>query len=150
MSSTTEELRLKLGALAAADVAETTWQPRLIRLERAADREELASLLDAGRVLCVHDTLAAQLQELMAVRVPSKKGRPAELAEMARELLGAGSAETYGTWVFYPWSGRLVHVLPDEAFFELRTARNHYKITPAEQRVLASKAIGVVGLPVGG
>jgi len=42
-----------------------------------------------------------------------------------------------------------VHVLDESEFVELRTNRNRYLITAAEQEVLAGKRIGIVGLSVG-
>ena len=55
----------------------------------------------------------------------------------------------YGTWAWYPWSGRLVHVLPREEFRLVRTDRNRGKIDRPEQRRLLDKRIGVIGLSVG-
>ena len=55
----------------------------------------------------------------------------------------------YGVWVYYPWSRRLVHVLPEAEFIELRANRNYYKITPEEHQTLATKKVGVIGLSVG-
>ena len=55
----------------------------------------------------------------------------------------------YGVWVHYPWSRRLVHLVREEEFIELRTSRNRYKITAEEQEALAVRAVGIVGLSVG-
>src|SRR5690606_25672346 len=63
-------------------------------------------------------------------------------------LAGADPYE-YGVWVYYPWSHRLVHLLDEKEFVEVRTNRNQYKITPEEQALLATKKIGVIGLSVG-
>ncbi|MCS7483706.1 ThiF family adenylyltransferase [Umezawaea endophytica] len=54
-----------------------------------------------------------------------------------------------GTWVWYPWSARLVHVLPREEFRLVRTDRNRGKVERPQQRRLLGKRIGVVGLSVG-
>ena len=56
---------------------------------------------------------------------------------------------TYGTWVHYPWSGRLVRVLPSSEFEELRTSRNRNKITREEQTRLGALRVGIAGLSVG-
>jgi hypothetical protein len=48
-----------------------------------------------------------------------------------------------------PAERRLVHLVREAEFRELRTDRNRYKITPAEQRTLRGKTIGVLGLSVG-
>lgn len=54
-----------------------------------------------------------------------------------------------GAWVYYPWSGRLLHILAENDFIEVRTSRNQLKITKEEQAILRTKTIGIVGLSVG-
>ena len=41
-------------------------------------------------------------------------------------------------WVFYPWSRRLVDVLPEPLHRELRFDRNRYAITADEQERLTA------------
>ncbi|MFF1510949.1 ThiF family adenylyltransferase [Streptomyces sp. NPDC058326] len=65
------------------------------------------------------------------------------------EVTGGAELSRYGTWAWFPWSGRLVHVLPREEFRRVRTDRNRDKITTAEQRRLLARRIGVIGLSVG-
>src|SRR4051794_21983773 len=101
----------------------------------AGDPELLALAREPGVV--VVDELAAQLEQLARARVP-RDGDPVEPVE----ALDA-------PWVFYPWSRRLVHVLPEALHRELRFDRNRYAITPEEQRRLASLTIAVAGLSVG-
>ncbi|MDB4534095.1 ThiF family adenylyltransferase, partial [Vicingaceae bacterium] len=55
----------------------------------------------------------------------------------------------YGIWAYYPWINKLVHILGENEFVEVRTNRNQNKITKEEQKVLKSKKIGVIGLSVG-
>lgn len=55
----------------------------------------------------------------------------------------------HGNWVRYPWSRRLVHLLPRERFRLVRTDRNRDKITRGEQGTLLAGRIGVIGLSVG-
>jgi molybdopterin/thiamine biosynthesis adenylyltransferase len=43
----------------------------------------------------------------------------------------------------------LVRVLPQQEFFFLRTDRNRFRLTMEQQRILAERKIGVVGLSVG-
>ncbi|WIX99572.1 ThiF family adenylyltransferase [Amycolatopsis mongoliensis] len=50
---------------------------------------------------------------------------------------------------WYPWSGRLVHVLPREEFRLVRTDRNRGRIERPEQRSLFGKRIGIIGPSVG-
>src|SRR5262249_731915 len=69
-------------------------------------------------------------------------------AEIQATLAGA-LLHDYGRWVYYPWSGRLVHLLPPAEFRQLRLDRNRNKITRDEQARLARLTVGVVGLSVG-
>jgi nitroreductase len=123
--------------------------PRLMNADAAAGREELVELFAAGRVTALFDTLEGQLGELVDTRNPRLKSTPESIRELAREHLAGRDPETYGVWVHYPWSGYLVHVLPEEEFRELRTSRNRNKITADEQAKLRSLRLGVVGLSVG-
>ncbi|RSS57874.1 hypothetical protein EF918_33855, partial [Streptomyces sp. WAC06614] len=97
----------------------------------------------------MHDTLAGQLAELLATRRPAWRPDAAATAEAVERHLGGRPSSEYGTWAWYPWSRRLVHLLPEPEFRALRRSRNHYKITPAEQDRLTGRTIAVAGLSVG-
>jgi nitroreductase len=135
-----------LAALRCEDPAPT---PQFFSLAEGRDRAALATLLQAGRVYRVDDDLVAQLAELLQARQPKPKLSSAEAEARARHHLGGRPVEEYGRWAFFPWSGQLVHLLDRDEFRELRFNRNAYKITPDEQRQLADRRIGVVGLSVG-
>lgn len=123
-----------------------SWLPLILRGE---DEQLLAELLRGGRVSFACDTLQEQLAELEETREPTLDLPAEELARRARVHLGGVPPERYGSWVYYPWSRRLAHVLPEAEYRELRTSRNRNKITRAEQEALAQKRVGVVGLSVG-
>ena len=125
------------------------WRPRLYDPTRADDRRELEGLLASGAALFVHDTLLEQLAELEQSREPARKLSPAEVEARVAAHLGGRSPIEHGTWVFYPWSKRLVHALPVDQHRELRSDRNRYKLTAAEQERLRGARIGVIGLSVG-
>ena len=132
-----------------ARAADRVTHPLLFDLQRAADASELERRIAAGEVLATHDTYDEQLRDLLAARHPATKLSPPELADAVARHLGERRVETAGRWVLFPWSGRLVHLLEPDEFFELRTDRNRLKITRDEQLVLRAKKIGVVGLSVG-
>src|SRR5687768_5394781 len=114
-----------------------------------AQRAELARLLESERPPFIHDTIRAQLGEVVELQSPERKlSRPEIDAGIERHLAGRDLG-SYGTWIHFPWSGRLVHTLPVEEFREVRSARNRYKITASEQEKLRAARIGVVGLSVG-
>jgi molybdopterin/thiamine biosynthesis adenylyltransferase/nitroreductase len=134
---------------AGRSLAETEWRPTLYDLERREDAESVDSLLKSDQVKFVHDTIEEQLRELIASRDPVQTWPREELDRRIRSHLGGRSLETWGTWVYFPWSARLVHILPRDEYREVRTDRNRYKITRAEQHRLGSFRIGIIGLSVG-
>ena len=133
----------------ASDQDRTTYRPCLYRMAQADDRDRLKELLACSHTLHVTDTLRAQLAELVRTLHPGRNYDKAQLDEAIASHLNGVSQEEYGVWVHYPWSGRLVHLLDEQEFALLRTDRNRNKITRAEQAVLASKKVGVIGLSVG-
>lgn len=125
------------------------WRSRHFDLSDPGQRERLEGLFAEGSVTSVHDTIESQLRELATARARGKVLAPTEARAKGRALAGGVPLHVYGRWIWYPWSGRLVHVLPPAEFAELRTNRNQYKITPEEQRRLRAARIGIVGLSVG-
>ena len=125
------------------------WKPELLDLSVESDRIRLNTLREGGSVLEEYDTLDAQVAEWAVCHRPAAKSDPSLLASTLSTLMEGEDWETFGTWVHYPWSGRLVHVLPEHAFIEVRTNRNRDKITKEETARLQSKTVGIVGLSVG-
>lgn len=137
-----------LANLARAPSAED-WRPQRFELAREHDREAIARLLQDGVVRAVHDTLRQQIAGLMETRHPAQRLARSEVETLVDEHLGSSEPARYGVWFFYPWSGRLVHLLPEDEFRELRTSRNRNKITAEEQAALRRLRVGVIGLSVG-
>jgi molybdopterin/thiamine biosynthesis adenylyltransferase/predicted GNAT family N-acyltransferase len=125
------------------------WRPQLYEPTLDIDRTALTVLLDSGRVREVCDTIDAQLEELVRSREPSRSFDAGELRAAKDQQLAGISAWEYGTWAWYPWSGRLVHLLPREEFRLVRTDRNRGKIDRPAQRRLLGRRIGIIGLSVG-
>ncbi len=125
------------------------WKPVLFQPTRHDDRVALAALLNTGAVREVADTIEAQLAELIRAREPDRDFDAEALAAAGRDQTEGVQLWDYGTWAWYPWSGRLVHVLPREEFRLVRTDRNRGKIDRPEQRRLLDKRVGVIGLSVG-
>jgi nitroreductase len=130
-------------------VPESAWQPLIFDRAQPDDAARLDDLLGTGQVHHVYDTIAAQIHDLLRTRAPQGGLAEAELGQRTKALIGEHPLQDFGRWIYYPWSGRLVHVLPPAAFHELRLDRNRYKITPAEQARLDGYIVGIVGLSVG-
>lgn len=128
-----------------------TYRPQVFRLHSGSmeDRKSLAHLLQSGAVRAINDALPVQLRELLKLRNPSERLDAGDFEAKIDVLLDGTSMENYGAWVYYPWNGRLVHILDEAEYAEVRTARNKNKITLEEQRALSTKKIGIIGLSVG-
>ncbi|MBA3545812.1 MAG: Rv1355c family protein [Nannocystis sp.] len=137
------------------------WREVMVNAELAAwyplcfDRREpghaaaMDELLGSGEIVFIHDMLDAQLRDLIKCRQPARPYTEDELKALVAETLEGTGAQDYGRWVFFPWSRRLVHLLPPDEFTEVRADRNRNKITRAEQALLRRLKIALAGLSVG-
>ena len=127
-----------------------SWQPTVLDPSVAVDRDRMEHLLRSNRVWQVHDMIDQQLDDLAKVRRLWGKEHPSHLTLTSGQAVDSQALlDTYGRWIYYPWSGRLVHVLPPEEFRELRLDRNQHKITFAEQAHVTDFVVGIVGLSAG-
>lgn len=123
--------------------------PQFFRLTSKKDKEELNKLLKNNNSLEVIDEFKGQVYELIKLRNPKRKLTHEEYAYLYTEYLDGQSEENCGVWIYYSWLNKLVHLLDEKEFVEVRTNRNHYKITPKEEEILFQKKIGIIGLSVG-
>lgn len=123
-------------------------KPIFYKLSLQSDIKALEAIIESKKPI-VHDEILGQVQELVKLRNPTKKIPEYELTLRAQEYINSNGAEAFGVWVYYPWSNRLIRILEEEEFIEVRTNRNKNKITDSEQRELSQKKVGVVGLSVG-
>jgi molybdopterin/thiamine biosynthesis adenylyltransferase len=54
-----------------------------------------------------------------------------------------------GNWFYYPWLHQVIHFLPEEMHFHLRTGRNRFLINEKEQEKFYNSTVGVMGMSVG-
>ncbi|MEU9710862.1 ThiF family adenylyltransferase [Streptomyces sp. NPDC047967] len=125
------------------------WQPELFDLENPRDAHAFEKLLGSGSVREVSDTIEAQLEELVTCREPGLRASPEGIAHAVAQQLAGREVQRYGSWAWYPWSGRLVHLLPREEFRLVRTDRNRGRIERPQQRNLLERRVGIIGLSVG-
>lgn len=125
------------------------YQPVFFRLKNENDKEQFLSLLKSHSHLTIYDTIFAQLKELIRSRYPFLNLTDDDLEKRVTDYLKEESLEEYGVWVFYPWSNRLLHILDEKEFIEVRTNRNKHKITDDEEKQLRNKKVAVIGLSVG-
>ncbi|UYQ93346.1 Rv1355c family protein [Chitinophaga horti] len=125
------------------------YTPAFYRLGDAVQKQALIQLLEQQEDIQVFDELDIQLRELMKIQHPTRKLTTEEITELAAARLGNTPAEEYGVWVYFPWARRVVHIVDEQEFIELRTARNMQKITREERDQLATRKLGIIGLSVG-
>jgi len=142
-------MRTIAGLLASTQELSQIYLPVILHLNNPADKQIFDDLLKNEKALFVHDEMYGQLQELVKCKNPSIKIKPEDYTTLVNDHLKGQAITEYGVWVYYPWSRRLVHLLDEEEFIEVRTNRNQNKITRAERQLLSTKKIGVVGLSVG-
>ncbi|MEZ4416821.1 MAG: ThiF family adenylyltransferase [Gemmatimonadota bacterium] len=136
---------------AALDVAASAalWEshaPELLRLS-PGDEARFAQVC-ARHHLQVVDAYERQVLDLAAARFPQPNALGARERFVA-ERVDSASVLTAGTWVWYPWSRTVVHLLDEDEYFEVITNRNRDKLTLEEMELLRGKTVGVVGLSVG-
>src|ERR1043166_4014810 len=102
------------------------FRPEFIFPEDKTFEDKLGKLLDDPAVY-INDHIKDQLCELLKLKHPEKKLTKEELLKLSEEHTNGIPLLRYGVWVFYPWSNRLVHLLPENEFIEVRTSRNQYK-----------------------
>ena len=126
--------------------------PRIFNLQKAADRQKLSRLIRQGAVRQVVDDYKEQLKEYFQVMNPTlvyTRQFDSALAEYIKNLQKKTPLWQQGRWVYYPWLATLVHILEDDAFQGVRTARNQNLINKKEQAVFYDSVVGIGGLSVG-
>ncbi len=125
------------------------YKPIFYNLNISKDKENYDHLLKENPNIKIYDEIEGQLRELIKVKNPSKRIKPDEYPVFIQDHLNGQDIFEYGIWAYYQWSDRIVHILPEQEFIELRTSANRNKITSEEQKTLSTKKVGIIGLSVG-
>lgn len=142
-----ERLFSSIENLCAPNLSEIEY--KIFSLKEEKDVLILEQLISENTDIQHHDEILSQCKELVKIDNPTKKFAEKELEEVALAYLKEQGGAYFGNYVYYPWSKKLIRILPEEAFFKLRTSRNKHKITEQEQQTLRNKTVGVIGLSVG-
>ena len=118
-------------------------QNSLVNVQIFTKKEDVP--LDA-RIL---ETVEGALRELMVIRNPELKSASPQIIEerLATYLREKGEIET--VYAYYPWKNLAIHMVGEEVYFELRTARNKNIITKEEQEKYRNMNVGIVGISIG-
>ena len=139
----------QLSRLAAAS---PVWRPVLFDLRKPGHRNACQTLIRTKAIVHVVDDYREQLLEFFQVQNPSRVYTPnfrAEFEQYRKKLERQTPLFEHGRWAYYPWRSALVHVLREEDFYLVRTARNRNLITSKEQKKFYDATIGIGGLSVG-
>jgi len=93
------------------------------------------------------EAFESSLRELFFIRNPHLKKHTPESEESLKIFLNTHGI--HPIWIFYPWLNTLIRTVPEDIYFELRTARNRNIITQEEQEKYRNAAVGIAGLSVG-
>jgi hypothetical protein len=124
------------------------YKPEFYRLNNTEETARFDDLVSEKKP-AIYDEIDGQLRELIKSLNPSVKLKAHDYPELIAKHINGQEIKVYGVWVYYPWTNRIVHLLDEEEFIEVRTNRNRYKITREEQQALRAKKIGIIGLSVG-
>ncbi len=129
-------------------------QPMLIDMSKPTAAKDLQKLIADRQITDVVDNYAEQYAELLLSRnahlYRAKYAvQVASIAELLQEHYAGKQPWTLGSWVYFPWSHQLVHILAQPDFEDLRTIRNRDLITTAEQVTLFDFGVACFGMSVG-
>lgn len=127
------------------------WQlPLFFDIRTNAGEKAFLEFKSSGKVTREINNIEYALEELFDIECPAKKDNKTrvEVNEFITSKVGS-SQKNYGVWVFFPWSGYLVHFPNKVDLRSLRTSRNRNLVTTAEQSKLYQARILVLGLSVG-
>ncbi len=127
---------------------EESWRPACVQLAAGEKGRFFALCRDRG--ITVLDTIDRQLAELAVARFPAARQAVERSLFTERMIASVADLAEFGLWVYLPWAAQAAHLLAPGVYREVVTNRNRDKITRAEQDLLGTKRVGVLGLSVGG
>ena len=126
--------------------------PIIFDLGKIDDQNKLDILFLENKIQHVIDDYEGQQLELFGVKNPTLVYTPdfkKKFAEYFLSLQKKQSLWQQGSWVYFPWISKLVHILLEDDFQLVRTARNKNLINKDEQQKFYNATIGIGGLSVG-
>jgi hypothetical protein len=128
-----------------------SWQP-IPLAGMGTTEEKIADFTGKTPGISIVDQYSEQLEEVFLLRNPKyrfDKNYQAEFENFKNEHGGNKPLIESGTWFYYPWLNALIHFLPEDMHYEVRTSRNRYLINGEEQKKYYHATVGVLGMSVG-
>lgn len=126
--------------------------PIIFDLAKKDHQKKLSIFFGKGLVNQIGDDYLEQLKELFAIKNPTlahQSDFENKFKDFLKETKKKLPLQKQGRWVFFPWLSALVHILKEDNFQLVRTARNRYLISPKEQDIFYNAVVGIGGLSVG-
>jgi len=126
--------------------------PRIFNLRKEKDRHLISRLIAGRAVRHVSDDYEEQLREYFGIMNPALVYAPGfeeKFQTYFESIQKKIPLWQNGRWVYFPWLSTLTHILEEDAFQIVRTARNRDLINQAEQKKFYNSTIGIAGLSVG-
>lgn len=127
-------------------------KPYFFNLRNEEDRNKFNKLISEGKIHHVVDDYEEQQKEYFQVKNPTLVYAPQfsdEFLKHCSDLEKEAPRWQQGVWVYFPWISTLSHILEEEAFYLVRTARNRNLINKEEQDAFYNSVVGIAGLSVG-
>ncbi|MFZ1075094.1 MAG: ThiF family adenylyltransferase [Minisyncoccia bacterium] len=131
---------------------ETGLKPLIFDFSDLKDRTRFETLVAEGAIKRISDDYEEQQRELFGVRNPVRVYAPGfedAFQEYYRALAADSPHSHHGRWAYFPWRYLAAHILREDEYFLVRTARNQNLITKEEQKKFYDATIGIGGLSVG-
>ena len=127
-------------------------RPAIFDFKSEDDQKSASDLFASGKIQAVTDDYREQMSELFAINNPSMVYAP-DFKKKFEDYYSALEKECplwqNGRWVYFPWLSKLTHILEDDDFQMVRTARNKNLINKEEQDKFYNATVGIGGLSVG-
>lgn len=127
-------------------------RPIFFDISRAKDQAALSKLFKTKAIRWVVDDYMEEQRELFAIKNPTIVQSPDFEPTFQKHILSLTKKKPLsysGVWVYFPWLSTITHILKEDEFQIVRTARNRYLINEAEQKNFYNAVIGIAGLSVG-
>jgi len=128
--------------------------PIIIKPNSPEGLKDFKVLLNSQKIALVIDNYSEQYAELLLSKnahlyQANYEVQVSSIKELLYKHYKGRKEWELGSWVFYPWSGNLVHILDQTDFEDLRTIRNRDLINKIEQTTLFNFNVGCFGMSVG-
>lgn len=141
-----------LETLLASKIDANASEPVIFNFTNALHQEQVKKLIEEGKIQVTIDDYEEQKLELFGIHNPMKVYTPSfksDFKEYYENIQKTKPLHEDGNWVYFPWSSKLVHILVEEDFQTVRTARNKNLISKDEQEKFYATRVGIGGLSIG-